>query len=144
MQTLMHICLYTVTVLLYIHMSLPSHLTIHHIRPDLLSCTHCAWDTHTFLCHLALTHAQINLMPLQVLLNRLATPSSTSSRHWAIPFNKGTSPMDDRAGQNLVLRSPGQTVVYGELRMKFTREYGDILVCQYPLGHADTEIWGYA
>ena len=40
---------------------------------------------------------------------------------WAIPFNKGTPPMDDRAiclpwDKNFALTPLGQTVVYGELR----------------------------
>ena len=47
--------------------------------------------------------------------------------------------MDDRAiclfrNKNLVLIPLGQTVVYRENLLKFTREYKDILVCQYPLG----------
>jgi len=50
--------------------------------------------------------------------------------------------MDDRAiclpwDRNFALTHLGQGVVYGELRkflLKFTREYGDILACQYPLG----------
>ena len=50
--------------------------------------------------------------------------------------------MDDRAfclpwDKNFALTPLGQTVVYGELQknlLKFTREYGDILACRYPLG----------
>ena len=43
------------------------------------------------------------------------------SLKWAIPFNKGTPPMDDRAfclpwDKNFALIPLGQTVVYGELR----------------------------
>ena len=46
------------------------------------------------------------------------------------------NPMDDRAiclpwNKNFGLAPLGQAVVYREL-LKFTREYGDILVCQYP------------
>ena len=61
--------------------------------------------------------------------------------------------MNDRAiclpwDKKFVLTPLGQTVVYGELwkkLLKFTRQYGDILVCQYTLGQTEekSSIWGY-
>ena len=53
-------------------------------------------------------------------------------RIWAIPFNNGTplwikfcldTPRTDSSLQRIT-----------ENLLKFAREYGDILVCQYPLG----------
>ena len=67
----------------------------------------------------------MNLMQLIIILDFLYVICIIKfcgcSIHWAIPFNKGTPPMDDRAfclpwDKNFALTPLGQTVVYGELR----------------------------
>ena len=54
--------------------------------------------------------------------------------HWAIPFNKGTPPMDDRAICLDTPRTDSSLQRITEILLKFTRECGDIPACQYPLG----------
>ena len=68
--------------------------------------------------------------------------SFISSLKWAIPFNKGTPPYGWQSflptlGQKFCLDSPrtdSSLQRITENSLKFTREYRDILACQYPLG----------
>ena len=61
--------------------------------------------------------------------------------YWAIPFNKGTplwmTELLPTLGQKFCLDTPRTDSslrrITGKL-LKFTREYEDILACQYPLG----------
>ena len=81
----------------------------------------------------------------ETFTGKIFTRHFRSCVKWAVPFNKGTPPLPPYGwklfaypswAKNFALTPLGQTVVYGELRilLKFTRDYGDILACQYPLG----------
>ena len=69
---------------------------------------------------------------------------------WDIPFNKGTphgwQSYLPTLGQKFCLDTPrtdSSLQRITEILLKFTREYGDILACQYPLGQTlKNHPWG--